>query len=109
MPSFSNFRKENTMLNAKGVDNNEFLEYKGRPLVRQGNEIFYGDLSDKGYIYMMIMGEKETDKGTVPTRIMVQLLDSNTKMPVDNTKQKIVSSFTEAFEYADAWLVRYTK
>ena len=96
------------MLNAQGIEKGEFLEYKGRPLVRQGNEIFYGDLSDKYYIYMMIMSENETDKGAVPERIMIQLLDSATKMPADN-KQKIVKGFTEAFEFADAWLARYNK
>jgi hypothetical protein len=38
------------MLNAEGVANNEFLEYKGKPLVRQGDDIFYGDLSEKHYV-----------------------------------------------------------
>ncbi len=33
----------------------KFLEYKGKPLVRQGDVLYYGDMSDKFYIYMMIM------------------------------------------------------
>ena len=94
------------MLNAKGVDPNEFLEYKGKPLVRQGNELIYGDMSDKYYIYMMIMNEKTTENGEVPDKIMVQLFESCNKML---TNQKIVSGFKEAFEFADAWLERYNK
>ena len=43
------------MLEVNGANSNEFLEYKGRPLVRQGDDIYYGDMSDKYYIYMMIM------------------------------------------------------
>ena len=62
------------MLDVNGANNNEFLEYKGRPLVRQGDDIYYGDMSDKFYIYMMIMNEAETEFGTVPTQIMVQNL-----------------------------------
>lgn len=91
------------MLNAEGVGTEEFLEYKGKPLVRQGDDIFYGDLSDKYYVYMMIMSDKKSPKGDeqVPGTVMVQLLDSQTKKP---EKQKITNGLAEAFEFAEAWL-----
>lgn len=91
------------MLNFEGVSENEFVEYKGRPIVRQGDDIFYGDLSEKYYVYMMIMSDKKSPKGeaTVPGTIMVQLLDSATKKP---EKQKITNGLAEAFEFAEAWL-----
>ncbi|MBQ8321930.1 MAG: hypothetical protein IJX92_06155 [Clostridia bacterium] len=91
------------MLNAEGVTNEEFLEYKGKPLVRQGDDIFYGDMSDKYYVYMMIMSDKKTSKSseTVPGTVMVQLLESKTKKP---EKQKITNGLAEAFEFAEAWL-----
>lgn len=91
------------MLNAEGVGTEEFLEYKGKPLVRQGDDIFYGDLSDKYYVYMMIMSDKKSPKSdeNVPGTIMVQLLDSKTKKP---EKQKITNGLAEAFEFAEAWL-----
>ncbi len=94
------------MLNTNGVGQNEFLEYKGKPLVRQGNEIIYGDMSEKHYIFMMIMTEKNTENGNIPDKIMVQLFETATK---SLTNQKIVSGFKEAFEFADAWLDRYNK
>ncbi len=94
------------MLEVNGVDNNEFLEYKGRPLVRQGDDIYYGDMSDKFFIYMMVMQESETENGTVPTRIMVQLLDSTTRSPKE---QKILTGLKDAFDFADAWLERYNR
>ncbi len=96
------------MLDAKGVNPEEFLEYKGRPLVRQGDDIYYGDLSDKYHVYMMIMTEKSSTKSSeaVPGTIMVQLLDSATKAP---EKQQITNGLAEAFEFADAWLARYNK
>ena len=94
------------MLNTNGIGQNEFLEYKGKPLVRQGNEIIYGDMSEKHYIFMMIMTEKNTENGNIPDKIMVQLFETATK---SLTNQKIVSGFKEAFEFADAWLDRYNK
>ena len=94
------------MLEVNGANKNEFLEYKGRPLVRQGDDIYYGDMSNKFHIYMMIMSEEETEHGTIPNRIMVQLLDSNTKIPKE---QKILTSLKDAFDFADAWLERYNR
>lgn len=94
------------MLDAKGVNKNEYLEYKGKPLVRKDDEIIYGDMSDKFYIYMMIMTEKDGDNGSVPDRIMVQLRESATHGPKE---QKIVNGLKVAFDYADAWLERYNK
>ena len=94
------------MLNANGVTDKEYLEYKGRPLVRQGDELFYGDMSEEYYIYMLIMKEKDTPNGTLPEKVMVQLCQSKTQIPKE---QKILGGFKEAFEYADAWLERYNK
>ena len=94
------------MLNPNGIGNNEYLEYKGKPLVRQGDEMYYGDLSDNFYIYMMIMSEKDSEKGSLPDKIMVQLCESSTKIP---KQQKIVTGLKEAFEFADAWLERFNK
>ena len=94
------------MLNANGIGQNEFLEYKGKPLVRQGKEIIYGDMSEKHYIFMMIMTEKETENGKIPDKIIVQLFETATKSLIN---QKIVSGFKEAFEFADAWLDRFNK
>ena len=94
------------MLNANGVTEKEYLEYKGRPLVRQGDELFYGDMSEEFYIYMLIMSEKDTANGAIPDKIMVQLYQSKTQIPKE---QKILGGFKEAFEYADAWLERYNK
>ncbi len=103
-PSFSNKTQGVfNLLNLEGVTNEEFVEYKGKPVVRQGDDIFYGDMSEKYYVYMMIMSDKKSPKGdeNLPGTIMVQLLESKTKKP---EKQKITNGLAEAFEFADAWL-----
>ncbi len=95
------------MLNANGVDSAEFIEYKGRPLVRKDSDIYYGDLSEKYHVFMMIMAEKPASNGTeVPVTIMVQLMAKDAKIP---EKQTILKSLTDALETADAWLERYNK
>ena len=95
------------MLNANGITENEYLEYKGRPLVRKDNDIYYGDLSDKYHVFMMIMAEVPSSKGTeIPATIMVQLMAKDSNRP---EKQSISKSLTEALEIADAWLERYNK
>ena len=95
------------MLNANGVDTNEFLEYKGRPLVRKGDDIYYGDLSDKYHVFMMIMAEVPSSKGIeIPAQIVVQLIPKDSKTP---EKQTISKSLADALEIADAWLERYNK
>lgn len=88
------------------IENNEYVEYKGRPIVRKEEELYYGDMSEKYYIYMMTMTEKEVAGKDVPDRIMVQLMNSTTKLP---EQQKVVQGFKNAFEFASAWLDRYNK
>ncbi len=94
------------MLNATGIENGEYLEYKGRPLVRQGDDIYYGDLQDKHYVFMMIMSDKKIADETVPDMIMVQLIESTTKQL---KQQTTVKGLAEALEYAEAWLNRFNK
>ena len=91
------------MLNFEGVTAEEFVEYKGKPIVRQGDDIFYGDLSDKYYVHMIVMGDKKSPKcdAEIPGQILVQLIESSTKAI---SKQKPVMGLAEAFEYAEAWL-----
>lgn len=90
------------MLNAVGVNNDEFLEYKGRPLVRQGDDIYYGDLSEEYHVYMMIMDDKEVKGVNVPTTIMVQLRQKNSAIP---KKQNLCTNgLVDALEIAVAWL-----
>ena len=95
------------MLNANGVEKNEFLEYKGRPLVRSEDDIYYGDLSEKYYIYMMILTtDTVSGQEDVPSQIMIQLINSETKSP---EKQHMVVGLAEALDYANIWLERYNK
>ena len=55
------------------------LEYKGLPLVRQDNELYYGSMDDKFILFLMIMTEKEDEKtkATIPGKVMVQIIPTD--------------------------------
>ena len=86
----------------------KYSEYKGRPLVRQGNEIYYGDMSESYYLFLMIMNEvKEATLGlNIPDKVMVQVLSTTDNKPL---KQKVVDGLYEAFDLGTAWLERANK
>ena len=91
------------MINAQGVNNEEYLEYKGRPLVRHDADIYYGDLSAKYHVHMIVMSEKEIKGTMVPDKIVVQLIPQGSVMPEKNIMS---TSLVDALETADAWLER---
>jgi hypothetical protein len=84
----------------------KYLEFKGQPLVRVDNELYYGDMSEKFYLFMMIMSYKNLDKfGTqIPDKVMVQILPTSGSGKVE--KQNIVTGLSEAFDLGMAWLER---
>lgn len=93
------------MLNAEGIKGG-FLEYKGRPLVRQDKDIYYGDLADSYHVHMMIMSERDSGSGDmIPDKIVVQLL----RRDGAPEKQALSSDLADALETAEAWLDRYNK
>ena len=85
-----------------------YLEYKGKPLVRQGNELYYGDMSEGAYLFLMIMSwaEEPTLHTKIPENVMVQVITTADNKPV---KQKVVKGLYEALDLGTAWLERATK
>ncbi len=92
-------------MEAIGIEG-KYLSYKGKPLVRKGQEIFYGDMADKFYLFMMIMGEKAAAGVSVkiPEKVLVQVISTTDGKNI--WKQKMVDSLTEAFDLGCAWLDR---
>lgn len=93
------------MIKANGIQG-KYLEYNGKPLVREGDEIYYGDMSDKFYLFILIMTDKKASKldVTIPDQVMVQILPTDGSGRIE--KQKIVKGLSEAFDIGTAWLER---
>ena len=82
--------------------NGKYLEYKGKPLVREGDTICYGDMSEKCILILEIMSYKETDGKKLPDKIMIQIIDA--KDPNKIIRQGSYSGLHDAFSMGEIWL-----
>ena len=87
---------------------NNILEYKGHPLRRKDNLIYYGSMSDKFIIMLQITEEKQSDKQHLATRVAVQLqyTDPDLKSRDRVIKKSEKNSLYEAVDLAAVWLDR---
>ncbi len=86
----------------------KFLEYKGKPLVRSGDEIYYGDMSESHVVKFTILSK---DAEGQPNKINIKLLKSDTEL---KEKDRIVKESTkgtmfEALDIGFVWLERTLK
>lgn len=86
----------------------DFMTYKGKPLVRSKNEIYYGDMAESHVVKFTILSE---DANGEPTKINVQLLKSNTELADKDrvVKESTKSSMFEALDVGFVWLERTLK
>jgi hypothetical protein len=85
----------------------KYLEYKGKPLVREGDTICYGDMSDKCILVLEIMSYKKHEGNDIPDKIFIQIIDP--KDPNKIIKQAQKSGLYEAFTYGVVWLEQALK
>ena len=58
------------MADAKKVTG-KYLEYKGKPLVREGDTICYGDKTDKCILILEIMSYKKVGDIEIPDKVFM--------------------------------------
>lgn len=96
---------DNNQNNAK---NNEFFTYKGFPLVRNQDTIYYGNMSDE-YVIMMTIAEKtKVGDMDVASKIKIYKMATDEKLnPIEAiVKSSEKSSLYEALDIAYIWLSR---
>lgn len=84
------------------------LEYKGHPLRRKDNLIYFGEMSDQYIVQLQIMDTKKVKDLEVATRVSVQLQLTD---PEIKTKDRVVKksekdSLYAAMDLASIWLER---
>ena len=84
------------------------LVYKGHPLRRKDNLIYYGSMADKYIIMMQIMDTKKVDDLDVASRVSVQLqlTDPDLKSRDRVVKKSEKDSLYNAMDVASVWLER---
>ena len=84
------------------------LTYKGRPLMRKDNLIYYGSMSDKYIIMLQITDTKNVDDIDVATHVIVQLqlTDPDLKSRDRIVKKTEKDGLYDAMDVAVVWLER---
>ena len=80
----------------------KYLEYKGKPLVREGDTICYGDMDDKCILILEIMSHKKTADGDLPGNILIQIVDPKNQANI--LRQGSKEGLFEAFNLGLIWL-----
>ena len=80
----------------------KYLMYKDRPLVREGDTICYGDMSEKYILIMEIFSYKQENGIKVPDTILIQVVESEDQSKIVRQGQK--NGLYEAFGYGLIWL-----
>lgn len=58
------------------------LTYKGRPLVRCGNDIYYGNMTDPYIVYLQILTTKKENGIDVADKVHIVLLSTDDSKPL---------------------------
>ena len=84
------------------------LEYKGHPLQRKDNIIYYGSFADKYIIMMQILDTKKVKDLDVASKVSIQLqlTDSGIKSRDRIVKKTETDSLYTAIDVAAVWLER---
>jgi len=87
------------------------FNYKGKPLVRQGNFLFYGIPTDEFILFMNILESKKEGNIDVATKVLVQIQNTSDTLSYNDKviKQCEKNNFFDAFEIGMIWLERELK
>jgi len=89
----------------------KFLEYKGKPLVRSGNALYYGDMNDPYVVCLTVKNATELKDIQLSGEVTVQLLSTDESL---SPKERVIKKsekqglFT-ALDLGIAWLERQLK
>ncbi|MDD7279472.1 MAG: hypothetical protein SOT68_09640 [Oscillospiraceae bacterium] len=96
------------MSDAAETKKTDFFTYKGYPLVRKGDQLYYGNMYDPYVIMMQIMEKTKVGDLDVASKVKIYKMATDEKLnPVEAIiKQSEKSSLYEALDIAYAWLSR---
>ncbi len=82
--------------------------FRGKPLVRSGNVLYYGDPSEKYIAMMQVLTNKGFEDVTLSDRVSVQILSTDETL---HTSQRVVkrtekNGLYKALTIATIWLER---
>lgn len=93
------------------AEKQDILTYKGKPLVRNGNTLYYGDLSGDFVIMMQILSTKTVKDMTVADKVQVQLMSTDVELRMKDRilKKSEKTGLYNAMDIGSIWLDRAIK
>ena len=87
---------------------NKTLTYKGRPLMRKDNLVYYGSMADEYIVMLQILETKKTNDVETASKVSVQLqlTDPNAKSRDRVVKKSEKDGFYTALDLGCVWLER---
>lgn len=87
---------------------NNVLMYKGHPLMRKDNLVYYGSMADKYIVMLQILESSNVSDLSVATKVSVQLqlTDPNLKSRDRVVKKSEKDGFYTALDLGCVWLDR---
>ena len=87
---------------------NTGLVYKGRPLMRKDNMVYYGSMADKYIVIMQILESKSFQDLSLATKVSVtlQLTDQTVRSKDRIIKKSEKDGFYTALDVGCVWLER---
>ncbi len=87
---------------------NKTLMYKGHPLMRKDNLVYYGSMADTHIVMLQILESKDFNDLALSTKVSVelQLTDPNAKARDRIVKKSEKDGFYTALDVGSVWLDR---
>lgn len=84
------------------------MTYKERPLVRSGNILYYGDMSEKCVVMLQILSTKQVGDMTMADKVQVQLLSTDPELRMKDRilKKSEKVGLYNAMDVGAIWLER---
>ena len=82
------------------------MTYKGKPLVRKDNELYYGWMTDPYVLYLQILTTVQADGAETPDKVQVTLLstDLSKSMKERTARQSVRHGLYNALDIGSIWL-----
>lgn len=84
------------------------LTYKGRPLVRSGKEIYYGNMTDPYVAYLQILTTTKMGDQEIADKVMVAILSTDESKPLPDRimRRSTKNGLYNALDIGSIWLER---
>lgn len=93
---------------AEAAKNKGLLMYDGKPLIRKGNTIYYGRMSDKYIVMLQVMGAEQQNGIDVSKKvgIYLQYTSENVRPSERVVRKSEKDGLYTAMDFASIWLKR---